>query len=756
MAETITCPVCGESNPAETEFCQNCRSPLMPVSGAPRGENQPMRTGENPPNQGVEGPEPALPRWLREAREQARRALKDEAAPTEPAEKPEPPDLLAGLESQKAEDEEDETPEWVARIAGKRPKPERPEPLMAKYVELNDEEETPPQPASEGPAPKPEAPTKPPERDELGEWFRQAASQTTPRRESHPGAPQPAQTPPLKTGSEDVPGWLKGLEAQAEADQTGKKWKTELPLPSNEPSRPTTPDLPDWLKKLGGDSKPVERISNEEQLPAWLKSPRKSEDQPAPPQPPQPAAAPDWVSSLPSVDGEADATSAAATSEPGSKAAASEPDTGVPAFTADVLSSRDVDAIFASMQTPDWLAEATKGRAPAAENLPPAAQEQPLIAPAELPSWVQAMRPVESELPTASPAAMDTRVEEGGPLDGLQGVLPGVPGAGAATSKPEALSEKLEASEQQRTHAELLEKLLAAEVTPIPMKAIPLVGSQRSLRWLITAVLLIIVGSTVISGTQIFAFPSAVPTESLQAVQAVGSIPAGAAVLVVFDYQPATVGEMEASAASFMDHLLLLQHPQLALVSTSPTGAALAERFMSTALAERKYQIGVQYVNLGYLPGGLAGVRDFAQNPIMTVPLGADQSQVWSSSVLQQVNTFSDFAGIVIITDSVESGRVWIEQTAGLRGSGPLIVVSSAQAGPMILPYVDSGQVSGLISGLYGAVGPEATNGGRPGYIRRYWDGYNIGLYLSVFLIILGGSWSLWRGMQDRRAERVG
>ncbi len=275
-------------------------------------------------------------------------------------------------------------------------------------------------------------------------------------------------------------------------------------------------------------------------------------------------------------------------------------------------------------------------------------------------------------------------------------------------------------------------------------------------RWLITAVLLILVGATVISGTQIFAFPSAVPTESLQAVQALGSIPAGAPVLVVFDYEPATVGEMEASAASLMDHLLLLQHPQLALISTSPTGAALAERFMSTALAERNYQVGVQYVDLGYLPGGLAGVRDFAQNPILTVPLGVDQSQVWSSSVLQQVRAFSDFAGIVVITDSVESGRVWIEQTAGLRGSGPLIVVSSAQAGPMLLPYVDSGQVSGLISGLYGAVGPEATNGGRPGYIRKYWDGYNIGLYLSVFLIVFGGLWSLWRGMQDRRAERVG
>ncbi len=73
----------------------------------------------------------------------------------------------------------------------------------------------------------------------------------------------------------------------------------------------------------------------------------------------------------------------------------------------------------------------------------------------------------------------------------------------------------------------------------------------------------------------------------------------------------------------------------------------------------------------------------------------------------------------------------------------------------MLLPYVDSGQLTGLISGVYGAVGAEQANSGLPGLVRRYWDAYNLGLYIAAALILLGGLWNLWRGIQDRRAEQA-
>jgi hypothetical protein len=430
-----------------------------------------------------------------------------------------------------------------------------------------------------------------------------------------------------------------------------------------------------------------------------------------------------------------------------------QPAPGASAFTSEALAGIDVDAIFASMEMPDWLSDLKGGEQAGKEQLASAQQDSESITPADLPSWVQAMRPLESAVPLPEPQVTDQRLEEHGPLLGLHGVLPVIAGATMPSSKPRVHSIKLEASAQQQAHAELLEQIVEAETSPIPMRRALLPGSQRGLRWTISAALLLLVGAAVLSRSQAIALPAAVPIETIRAIQVVENIPAGDPVLMIFDYEPATMGEMEATAASLVDHLLLLKHPKLAIVSTSPTGSALAERFMSTTVAARAYQRGLQYVDLGYLPGGLAGVYFFAQDPPAAIPFGADSSRVWDSDPLRQVSRLSDFAAIIVLTDGLEAGRVWIEQTIAARGSSPLLVISSAQSGPMFLPYVDSAQVAGLVAGINGAAGAEQANGGLPGFVRRYWDAYSLGLYAAVLLIVLAGSWYFWLGLQERRAE---
>jgi hypothetical protein len=230
----------------------------------------------------------------------------------------------------------------------------------------------------------------------------------------------------------------------------------------------------------------------------------------------------------------------------------------------------------------------------------------------------------------------------------------------------------------------------------------------------------------------------------------VENVPENAPVLVIFDYDPSTVGEMEAVAAPLLDHMLLLRHPRLTFISTSPTGAALAERFISGPLGGHGYQSGIQYVNLGYLPGGLAGIRAFAQEPRIAAPVSIDLNPVWQNAPLQDVQALSNFALMLLITDNAEAGRNWVEQAGALRGNAPFVVASSAQAGPMIMPYVQSGQISGLVNGLNSGAVMEQNNAGRPGMARRYWDAYSLGLFLAVAFITLGGLWNLVLGYRAR------
>jgi hypothetical protein len=223
---------------------------------------------------------------------------------------------------------------------------------------------------------------------------------------------------------------------------------------------------------------------------------------------------------------------------------------------------------------------------------------------------------------------------------------------------------------------------------------------------------------------------------------AVIGIPANAKALVVIDYEPSLAGEMEAISGPLLDQITLLSQPNLSFISTSPNGAALAERLIVNA---RVNQPGVQYRNLGYLPGGSAGVLGFMEAPGQIVPLA-------------DVTSFSEYAVLVVLTDHAESGRVWVEQLQNRRQADPalmdqpLLVVASAQAGPLLQPYVSSRQITGMLSGLSDAARYEESNS-RRGIARSYWDTFGVGVMMSVALIIIGSLWSFVTGMRARRAN---
>jgi len=396
---------------------------------------------------------------------------------------------------------------------------------------------------------------------------------------------------------------------------------------------------------------------------------------------------------------------------------------------------------------PEWLSSI----GPSAPKPAPAAPAEPTsesISPAELPSWVQAMRPVESAMPglEAVAALSNEPLENQGPLAGLRGVLQSVPEL-APAGKARSHSFRLLTTEDQQANASLLEQMLAAETQARPMAASPILTSQRVVRWVVAALMLLLVTFILLAGTQIIPLPAYLPQESANIVPVLESLPLDAPALLIFDYEPALAGELEASAAPFVDRLIGYRNPRLTILSTSPTGAALAERFLSATQSRHNYIAGKNYINLGYLPGGPTGILSFAMNPRGAIVAGGRD---WDSAVVQGVNRLSDYAIIVLLTDQADNARLWIEQTTDQRGGRPLVVVSSAQAAPMIQPYLLSGQVNGLVNGLHGG----AAFGQATGYntvVRRYWDAYNLGILFAAALVVIGGVWNFAAGVFARR-----
>ena len=560
-----------------------------------------------------------------------------------------------------------------------------------------------------------------------------------------------------------------GEPLSTQADSSWLNDLTGTPPPSVQEPEPTSSaqsvDL-DWLTNLDNqqEASPAASysprrtapLSSEAQdsMPDWLKSATAE-----PSMPPLGATSMDWFSSK---DQQQDAAPQfdELRGEPASSPASGQTQ-GMPgmadqndfsAITASTLSNQDVDSLFA-VEMPDWLSqpEPTEETPASQANINIPSEPSDSLAPVNLPSWVQAMRPMEAVINEASAISADQTTEREGPLAGFRGLIPFAPIGSAQRPKP--ISLKLQATEDQQTSAALLEQIITGEATARPLKIAASVISQRALRWTLSALFVLVLGVMVGAGTRLM--PVLVSSTQMAEISntstLITNIPDGAPVLVVMDYEPALAGEMEAVAGPLLDQMVVLRHPTFTFVATSPNGSALVERLLTnTGINEPApdglgYQIGSQYFNVGYLPGGSAGVRGFIEGPKTVMP-----------SV--NVNLFSDFAAVVVITDHAESGLVWIEQLELMKqtdpalASQPLLAVASAQAGPLLQPYVLSKQVDEMLSGLPDAARYEFVNNSRPGITRSYWDAFGVGLFMAITAIVLGSLWSVFTTVRARRA----
>jgi hypothetical protein len=93
---------------------------------------------------------------------------------------------------------------------------------------------------------------------------------------------------------------------------------------------------------------------------------------------------------------------------------------------------------------------------------------------------------------------------------------------------------------------------------------------------------------------------------------------------------------------------------------------------------------------------------------------------------------------VLLLTDNTESARDWIEQIQTTSSEVPFLLVTSSQAAPALQPYVQSGQVAGMIAGWNGSTAYQTLAGNSPGTLDGTLDAYQMGVLLSAALILIG------------------
>jgi hypothetical protein len=287
----------------------------------------------------------------------------------------------------------------------------------------------------------------------------------------------------------------------------------------------------------------------------------------------------------------------------------------------------------------------------------------------------------------------------------------------------------------------MMEALLADEQKPKPLASQPVLTSRNIFRLVIAAALILPIAWMIITGSQ--QVPTPQPGEVPGVVdftQEVQALPAGLPVLLAFDYEAGFSGEMNLAVSTLITQLMI-KNAFMTMVTTLPSGPALAESLISSSVgAEGNLAPYPYYANLGYIPGGTLGLRGLALSPKSVLPYSLDEVNVWVSAPLDTISTINDFSAVIVLTNDPDTARSWIEQVGPvLRVDGtPLLIVTSSQAEPMIRPYYEASpsQVQGMVSSLVGGL----AYGSAVGNIQQNgeWDAFSIAITVSVLIILIG------------------
>jgi len=328
-------------------------------------------------------------------------------------------------------------------------------------------------------------------------------------------------------------------------------------------------------------------------------------------------------------------------------------------------------------------------------EMPPIAGEQAAQLAAVEP---EADLPPEERQPLLPEATVDTLAD----LDNLLPMEPVI-----ATAHRVEATEQVGPNEVDRYDAGLFHQIAteraplresAQEVLPPRPPALPAVG-----RVLLN--LMVLMAALVPFFTGGWITPWVQPQESVIALAGlIQELPADTTVLLSFDYDPAYAGEMDPLARAVIRHLAA-RSVRSVVMSTNPAGLGLATRIYTEVADESPAyaEYGVNYAILGYLPGLEAGLRTlngtlanaFHTDAVSRAPLS-------ELPATRGLATLHDVDHIILLSDSPQSVRRWIEQIRSRNGVS-LHALVTARAEPILVPYQQSGQLQTLIGGFQAA-----------------------------------------------------
>ncbi len=232
----------------------------------------------------------------------------------------------------------------------------------------------------------------------------------------------------------------------------------------------------------------------------------------------------------------------------------------------------------------------------------------------------------------------------------------------------------------------------------------------------------------------------------------IAALPEGSLVLFAADFDPGSKPEMVPMMKTSLRQLFD-RHCRVVVTCLWTGGSGIVDQTLEQVVAEyrakgRALVYGRDYVDLGYKAGNEAVMVLMGKSIVNTFPQDQRAQSTSSLPLMREVRDYTSFALLVNISAGYPGTKEWVQQVNS-RFHLPMISGCTAVSTPEFYPYLQSGQLRGLMGGMAGAAEYERLRG-ESGSATKGMDAQSLAHVFVALCIVMGNlvHWSKRRGVR--------
>mgnify|MGYP000625001871 FL=1 len=240
-------------------------------------------------------------------------------------------------------------------------------------------------------------------------------------------------------------------------------------------------------------------------------------------------------------------------------------------------------------------------------------------------------------------------------------------------------------------------------------------------------------------------FPIRPTPESQIVFDEINKLNAGDKILLSFEYGPSTKPEIHPMAIAILKHLYA-KNIQVYGFALWPDGNFMSTEAFSEVSDDYDKKYGVDYVNLGYKPGGEAVIKGIASDIRTLYPVDLQGTSINDIPMMKDVVNIEDFDFVFSLSAGFPGSKEWGQYACDPKNI-PLSTGCTSIQVTDIMPYVENDQIRGILAGMPGAAEYESLVeaelqkmeiAGKPGEASGMMAAQSIAHVVIVLFIIFG------------------